>query len=245
MVTHVLLIEHEERLTLIDAGLSVAELENPSLLGAFARALRFRPEPERAAIHQIRALGYDPAQVTDIVLTHLDLDHAGGLVDFPDARVHVHPQELAAARARRTFGEKLRYRPHQWEKALWVEATAETTELSPGVEAIQLEGVADGGVYLVPLFGHTRGHSGVWIRNGDSPVLHCGDAYYDHSERTLRPSLIFELFKRSVHVEPRLAKESLARLDLYTAAVPALRVISTHDPSELEGAYPTSSTPPR
>ena len=57
MVTHVLLIEHEERLTLIDAGLSVAELENPSLLGAFARALRFRPEPERAAIHQIRALG--------------------------------------------------------------------------------------------------------------------------------------------------------------------------------------------
>ncbi len=28
-----------------------------------------------------------------IVLTHLDVDHAGGLPDFPDARVHVFARE--------------------------------------------------------------------------------------------------------------------------------------------------------
>jgi hypothetical protein len=32
------------------------------------------------------------------VVTHLDLDHAGGLGDFPDAEVHVHAHELSAAR---------------------------------------------------------------------------------------------------------------------------------------------------
>jgi len=43
--------------------------------------------------------GYDPADVTDIVLTHLGLDHSGGLPDLPAARVHVHDAEYRAAMA--------------------------------------------------------------------------------------------------------------------------------------------------
>ena len=36
-----------------------------------------------------------------IVLTHLDLDHAGGLADFPQATVHVSATELRALQAPR------------------------------------------------------------------------------------------------------------------------------------------------
>lgn len=235
MVTHVLLIEHGDRLTLVDSGLSAHELEDPRRLGSFSRALRFRAEPERAAIQQIRDLGFDPSQVTDIVLTHLDLDHAGGLVDFPEAKVHVHPAELAAARARRSWGEKVRYRPEQWERAKFVEKTIESLELLPGVEALPLDGVADGSMALVPLPGHTRGHSAVWIGSTTPAILFTGDAYYDHSERTMSSSLFFECFRKSVHVKPKIAAESLLRLDAIEAAKPGLRVIGTHDPSDFAG----------
>ncbi|WP_223281445.1 MBL fold metallo-hydrolase [Streptomyces antnestii] len=37
------------------------------------------------AVRQVAALGYDIEDVRHIVLTHLDLDHAGGLRDFPPA----------------------------------------------------------------------------------------------------------------------------------------------------------------
>jgi len=31
------------------------------------------------------------------VLTHIDFDHAGGLPDFPQAKIHVHANEKNAA----------------------------------------------------------------------------------------------------------------------------------------------------
>ncbi len=37
----------------------------------------------------MKRLGYSINDVRHIILTHLDLDHAGGLHDFPNAAVHV------------------------------------------------------------------------------------------------------------------------------------------------------------
>jgi len=48
------------------------------------------------------------------VQTHLDLDHVGGLSDFPWAVVHVHEAELAAAMARKGARARGRYRPPMW-----------------------------------------------------------------------------------------------------------------------------------
>src|SRR5262249_40950643 len=52
---------------------------------------------------QVRALGHDPRDVRDVVLTHAHVDHAGGLADFPWARVHVARAEHATL-ARRVVG---------------------------------------------------------------------------------------------------------------------------------------------
>ena len=51
------------------------------------------PEAPRAAVRFGRTL----AGVRHILLTHLDFDHAGGLEDFPRARVHVMQAEMEAA----------------------------------------------------------------------------------------------------------------------------------------------------
>ena len=66
------------------------------------------------ARRQIEALGFDARDVRQIVLSHLDFDHAGGLDDFPHATVHLLGEEIAAATARKTMLDRMRYRPQQW-----------------------------------------------------------------------------------------------------------------------------------
>lgn len=131
MVAHCLLVESSDGLTLVDTGFGTADVADPHRLGRpFLAMMRPRLSPARTALHQVRALGYRPEDVRHIVLTHLDLDHAGGLADFPQAQVHVFAEELRAARARATRGERDRYRPAQWPTARGGPSTARAG--SPG-----------------------------------------------------------------------------------------------------------------
>ena len=77
-----------------------------------------------------------------IVLTHLDFDHAGGLPDFPEAKVHVHAKEKDAALARVTFNQKQRYRSVQFAHGPAWETYEALGEPWKGVPAVrQLEGL--------------------------------------------------------------------------------------------------------
>ncbi|WP_372452641.1 MBL fold metallo-hydrolase [Pseudonocardia nigra] len=42
---------------------------------------------DESALSHVRRLGLDARDIQHVVLTHLDLDHTGGLVDFPEATV--------------------------------------------------------------------------------------------------------------------------------------------------------------
>ena len=53
----------------------------------------FSSDLKRPPIHQVQALGLTAKSVTDIVLTHGDSDHVGGLADFPEAKVHLSIEE--------------------------------------------------------------------------------------------------------------------------------------------------------
>ncbi|MET7773430.1 N-acyl homoserine lactonase family protein [Nocardia sp. NPDC005366] len=59
---------------------------------------------ERTPAEAVRTLGIDPGAVGDVVLTHLHYDHAGGLDDFPAARVWLQERELAY-----TMGPSMRH----------------------------------------------------------------------------------------------------------------------------------------
>src|SRR5688572_18789462 len=99
IVCHCLLVETADSLVLVDTGMGLDDMRHPyRRLGVpFTAAFRVQSDPAATAIEQIRALGHDPADVRHIACTHLDLDHAGGLPDFPDAEVHVFAPELEAA----------------------------------------------------------------------------------------------------------------------------------------------------
>jgi glyoxylase-like metal-dependent hydrolase (beta-lactamase superfamily II) len=185
-VAHCLLVESDQRLTLVDSGFGTADLAEKRMGRAFIKVAGPSLDPAETAVAQVRAAGYDAADVTDIVLTHLDLDHAGGLADFPDARVHVFGDELAAATARATLAERSRYLPAQWAHGpRWVEHAVAGDEWL-GFEAVR---VLSEDVVLVPLRGHTRGHGGVAVRRPSGGwFLHAGDCYFSHGEKETPPT---------------------------------------------------------
>ena len=102
---------------LVDTGFGLRDVKTPQRLSAFFRiANRIRLRKSDTALRQIEGLGFTAADVRQIVLTHLDFDHAGGIEDFPNAMVHVFGAEPAAAESRTSWLEGRRYRPAQWDQ---------------------------------------------------------------------------------------------------------------------------------
>lgn len=91
LTCHCLLVETGEGLVLIDTGFGLRDVADPrSRLSAFF-LLMLKPDfrEEMTALRQIERLGFSASDVRHIVLSHLDFDHAGGLDDFPHAKVHM------------------------------------------------------------------------------------------------------------------------------------------------------------
>ncbi|MBF6329664.1 MBL fold metallo-hydrolase [Nocardia transvalensis] len=184
MVNHCLLIETRTDLVLVDTGFGLDCVRNPGrLVGPSRFLLGARPAEHETAIRQIQGLGYDSADVRHIVLTHLDLDHAGGLADFPQAVVHVHGPEFRAATAGRTASERMRYRAAQWAHGpRWMVNEIDGGEGWFGFRAVRdLPGLPPE-ILVIPLPGHTRGHIGVAVQIDDRWMLHAGDAFFLDSE---------------------------------------------------------------
>lgn len=117
-----------------------------------------------------------------IILTHLDLDHAGGLSDFPAAQVHLLEEEYAAAIIPKSFTDRYRYRTSQWQHSPNCVRYQVQGENWFGFECVrQMHGLPPE-ILLVPLRGHTRGHTGVAVSTQDGWLLHAGDAYYYRGE---------------------------------------------------------------
>lgn len=231
MVAHCLLVERPDGLVLVDTGFGTADLADPRRLGRpFRAAMRPLLLPEETALAQLAALGHGPDDVTDIVLTHLDLDHAGGLSDFPRARVHVYETELEAARNPRGM-EHGRYLPIQWEDAALVTHHAAGDEWL-GFEAVT---VLDDDLLLVPLHGHSRGHAAVAVRGPDGAwLLHAGDAYFHTGDLAQPPSTprIFRVVQRILAQDDDARLANQERLRSFIAEHREVAVFSAHDPLE-------------
>ncbi|GGN86895.1 MBL fold metallo-hydrolase [Nocardia rhizosphaerihabitans] len=180
MVCHCVLIELDDRLVLIETGIGEGAVRRPDewLGRRFIRMTRPVLDLERTVARRIEALGYRREDVTDIVLTHLDLDHAGGLAEFPQARVHVYGEELRALDGKFGPREKFRYRAAQFAHGPRWESYDELGEPWFGFGAVrQLRGLP-AELLIIPLAGHTRGHAGIAIDTGAGWKFAVGDAYF-------------------------------------------------------------------
>ncbi len=185
MVCHCLVVETEAHgVVLIDSGFGLDDVRD--FQGRYGRIFNLlaRPElhEEMTALRQLEALGYDRADVRHVIVTHMDLDHAGGIADFPDATVHVYREELDAAMRPANIHERTRYKPCQWAHGPNWQPYDDQGEAWFGFDAVRdLEGLPPE-ILLVPLTGHSRGHAAVAVDTGGEWLLHCGDAYFHRDE---------------------------------------------------------------
>ena len=238
MVCHCLLIESNDGLVLVDTGFGIADVKNPNqrLGRAFTAGAGLIADYRETAYMQIKELGLNPQDVRHILVTHLDIDHAGGLSDFPDAKVHIFAPEFEAA-MNPNWREKQRYKQHQWEHGVnWVTYQTQGEKWN-GFDSIRAIPELKDEVLLVPLVGHTRGHSGVAVNTQDGWLLHCGDAYFHHNQMNANPScpIGLEIFQRGLAASNKDRVHNLQRLQhlAHSTKTEQVQLFSAHDPVEL------------
>lgn len=234
IVCHCWLIDTGNGLLLVDTGIGTHDIEHPSRLGLFRNMLGFQRVMEETAVHQVRALGYKPEDVRWIIPTHLDVDHAGGIADFPNATVHVWADEYNMAHAQYSFMDRQRYRACQWEKHEHWHLHEETSgESWFGFEAVrQIPGLPPE-LLMLPLPGHSFGHWCIALEQSDGWLLHVGDSYYHRRELADSVPATLHLFHRLVHHDYRAAMNNVQRLKGLAEVHPEVTLVSAHDPDEL------------
>jgi glyoxylase-like metal-dependent hydrolase (beta-lactamase superfamily II) len=238
IVCHVLLCESDDGLVLVDSGFGLAECADHGRIGPARFLLRARFDPAETAVRQVAALGFAPADVRHIVVTHFDLDHVGGLSDFPHAVVHTTAAEFEAASNPPTREERRRYRQVQWSHSPTVRTYTGGGEPWQGFDvAYPVDGVD--GVALVPMVGHTRGHALVAVDAGERGwLLHAGDAVFDRGSIAVpADSAEDRAHRRTITAFERIVGQDRSRIAGNHARLTAIRaegsahVIPAHDPA--------------
>jgi glyoxylase-like metal-dependent hydrolase (beta-lactamase superfamily II) len=109
-----------------------------------------------------------------------------------------------------------------------------------GFESVRpLAGTTDD-ILLIPLFGHSRGHSGVAVNTARGWLLHAGDAYFAHdeihrAERDCPPALAS--FQSLVAFDDAARRNNQARLrELAARSDAGVTIVCAHDAAEFEEA---------
>ncbi|QOZ35450.1 MBL fold metallo-hydrolase [Bradyrhizobium sp. CCBAU 53421] len=238
MVCHCLLIESNDGLVLVDTGIGLDDIGDPPRLGRkWVRQTTPRLDPAETAVRQVKALGFSPDDVRHLLLTHLDRDHAGGVPDFPKAKVHVHRKEYDMAVTHQVAPPVGRYITAQWKHGPdWALYGADGEDWF-GFKGVRALGDREPDILMIPLPGHTLGHCGIAVRDKDGWLLHAGDAYFHHAQLAARPRipLVLGMFQRRADMDRAMRIQNQERLRQLKAAHGAsVMIVNSHDPVDYE-----------
>ena len=112
------LVETNQGPVLVDTGFGTRDYIAPTRgTKIFLNLMGSQRDVNETALHQVQRLGYKPEDVQHIIQTHLHIDHAGGLSDFPHAQVHVLKAEYEHIMSHPSW----EYRPEHWaHKPNWI-----------------------------------------------------------------------------------------------------------------------------
>jgi glyoxylase-like metal-dependent hydrolase (beta-lactamase superfamily II) len=244
VICHVLLVETDHGLVLVDSGFGLADCADPRRIGPSRHLLRPHFDVAETAVRQVEALGFHREDVRHVITTHFDIDHIGGIADFPEAQIHVTAAEALGAMRAPTRRERFRFQPAQWAHGPKVVEHEPNGERWRGFAAAKELDAISPGIVLVSLPGHTRGHACVAVDAGHRWVLHCGDSfYYEGTLDGVSPvPLSIKLSETLIAFDRKVVRHNHARLiELYSRREPDLLMVSAHDPKLLADALATNA----
>ncbi len=198
------LIDTGDEIILVDTGLPAGTPEeHPD-----ENSIAFTGKDICSYMEAFAALGYKPEQVTKILLTHKHADHSGELRSFPNAKIYVNADELAAAELQGI------------DNLVPVQFTDGAYYNFPACQKI-----CDG-IYFIKAKGHTNGNSIVIVENdGLFYMIHGDVTYVDEALYANKLSVVFE--------DSAAARETLDRVRDFIRNHPTVYV-STHTPQGYE-----------
>jgi len=209
---------------LVDTGLHPSAAVDPKQTLGRIGSLAFKDvemTADQALPAQMRAQGVDPAQVSVVLMTHLHIDHASAMSEFPQATFLFSTREWEAAT---DDGQLHGYRRQQFDHAF----DYRTLDFdAPGSDSFasfarSYDVFGDGSVVCVYTPGHTHGHMSVVLRLAGREALIAGDAIY--TLRTLTHSHLPARMEDTHHF-----RRSLREIQLYAEQTPGALIIPGHD----------------
>lgn len=219
------LVEHPGvGLVLIDTGLHPSVAVKPSENFGRVTLLAFRDlemDSGQALPAQLRERGLEASAVKAVVMTHLHVDHASGISEFPGATFVVSRAEWDAATSQgQTHGYVTRQFDHAFDYRLLEFEGPDASSFAGFARSFDLFG--DGSVRTVYTPGHTLGHMSVLLRTARGEVLVAGDAMY--LRRTLDDT---HLPYRTE--DDHVFRRSLREIRQYATETPDALIIPGHD----------------
>ena len=196
------LIDTGNEVILVDTGFSTGMAAPAKKLGAPL----YMGEKVADYMEALAAAGYQPEQVTKILITHKHPDHTAALQYFPNAKVYISPEDADAMKleggniVRAKYGEPYKNFPNAQQ-------------------------VADG-IWFIEAKGHTYGNSIIIAENDGLYYMFHGDVTYcDAALKANKLSIVFE--------DKDAARQTLDRVREFINDNPTV-YLSTHCPEGYE-----------
>lgn len=236
-----ILVKHPNGDLLIDTGNSSHFDEEisgyPFLRRVKLRNLAGQLTPEVPLPQLMRLVGGDPEKVRWVILSHVHLDHAGGLMDLPRVPVLLTREELQFAFAPSVQAKGFVIPVHT-QKFPPADAPTLKFDAHPYEtfdESADLYG--DGSVVVVPLRGHTPGSVGIFVNlDPYHRLFYVGDAVDE--ERGFQDRVGKSLLLRGSDNDPARANEIVGKLNQLHKMVPDLTIIPAHGRSAYLKFFP-------
>jgi glyoxylase-like metal-dependent hydrolase (beta-lactamase superfamily II) len=209
---------------LIDTGLHPSVAVDPKqsfgrVLAWYYRGLKMNQE--QAAPDQLRARGLDATSVRFVLMTHMHVDHASAISEFPGATFVLSQQEWdVLGDAKSTEGYVKRQYDFGFDYRTFDFESRDTESFATFGRSFDLFG--DGSIRAVFTPGHSEGHTSYVLRLRDREVLVAADAIY--TMRTLNESVLPHKM-----ADEHQFRRSLKEIQRYRERTPGALIIPGHD----------------